>query len=162
MKSNWINETQIRSTNHERICQIESKTYSYLKDKNNKDEKAKGAKKCVITELEDCKNCLEAAQFENKINHLEKNKIDADSLKEDQKDFIKINKLVLKTQQKFRSEKHNVFNEEISKIALSSNYDKRIQSIDSIQTYAKGTSKDLICNNEEIKCSNIIKQYKNI
>ena len=31
------------------------------------------------------KNCLEATQFENKINHLEKNKIDGDSPKE----FIK-------------------------------------------------------------------------
>ena len=130
-KSNWINETRIRLTNHERICQIESKTYSYLKDKNDKDEKTKGVKKCVITELEDCRNCLEAAQFENKINHPEKNRIDADSLKEDQKDFVKINKLILKSQQKFRSEKHDVIlkkhAEETSKIALGSNYDKRIQ-----------------------------------
>ena len=35
------------------------------------------------------KNCLEAAQVENKINHLEKNKIDVDSLNEKQKEFIK-------------------------------------------------------------------------
>ena len=39
----------------------------------------------------------------------------------------------------FKSEKHYVFNEEITKIALSSNDDKRIQSIDSIETYAYGT-----------------------
>ena len=32
--------------------------------------------------FEDYKNCLGAAQIENKINHLEKNKIDVDSLKE--------------------------------------------------------------------------------
>ena len=31
--------------------------------------------------FEDYKNCLEAAQTENKINHLEKNIIDEDSLK---------------------------------------------------------------------------------
>ena len=115
---------------------------------------------------EDHKNCLEAAQFENKINHPEKNRIDADSLKKDQKDFVKINKLILKSQQKFRIEKHDVIlkkhTEETSKIALSSNYDKRIQWIDSIETYAKGTSKDLVCKKEEIKCSNIIKQYKNV
>ena len=47
----------------------------------------------------DYKNCLEASQIENKINHLEKNKIDVDSA-EDQKEFIKNNKLILKTQKK--------------------------------------------------------------
>ena len=31
---------------------------------------------------------------------------------------LKDNKLILKTQQRFRSEKHNVFIEEINKIAL--------------------------------------------
>ena len=35
-----------------------------------------------------------------------------------------------------------------------------MQSIDSIKTYAYGTSKDLVREKEEIKCSNIIKQYK--
>ena len=45
--------------------------------------------------------------------------------------------------------------------ALSPNDDKRIQSIDSIETYAYGTSKDLICEKEVTECNNIIKQYKN-
>ena len=67
------------------------------------------------------------AQIENKINHLEKNKIDANSLKENRKRSIKINKLIINTQQKFRSEKHSAFTEEINKIALNSNNDKRIQ-----------------------------------
>ena len=67
-----------------------------------------------------------------------------DSLKKDQNEFIKNNKLILKTQQRFRSEKHNVFTKEINKIALSSNDDKRIQSIDLVKTYAHGTSKDLV------------------
>ena len=39
----------------------------------------------------------------------------------------KKNKLILKTQQRLRNEKHNVFTEEINKITLSSNDDKRIQ-----------------------------------
>ena len=43
----------------------------------------------------------------------------------------------------------------------SSNDDGRMQSIDSIETYACGTRKDLVSEKEEIKCSNIIKQYKN-
>ena len=51
--------------------------------------------------------------------------------------------------------------EEINKIALSSNDDKRMQSIDSIETYAYGTSKGLVIEKEDIKCINIIKQYKN-
>ena len=36
-----------------------------------------------------------------------------------------------------------------------------MQSIDSIETYAYGTSKYLVSEKEEIKCNNIIKQYKN-
>ena len=36
-----------------------------------------------------------------------------------------------------------------------------MQSIDSIRTYAYGTSKDLVTEKEEIKCNNIIKRYKN-
>ena len=67
---------------------------------------------------------------ENKMNHLEKKKkIDVDSPKE----FIKNNKLILKTQQRFKSKRHNVFTEEVNKIALSSNDDKRMQSIDLIE-----------------------------
>ena len=66
------------------------------------------------------------------------------SLKEDPKELIKNNKLILKTQQKFRSERHNIFTEEINKIVLSSNDDKIMQLIDSIETYAYDTSKDLI------------------
>ena len=84
-----------------------------------------------------------------------------DSLKEDHKEFKKDNKLILKTEQRFKSEKHNAFTEEISNIALSSNDDKRMQSVDSIEIYAWGTSKDLVFKKEEIKFNNIIKQYKN-
>ena len=82
---------------------LRAKAYSYLKDNNDEDKKAKGTIKCVIKrklKFQDYKNCLKAAQVENKINHLEKNKIDVDSLKE----FIKINKLVLKIQQRFKNE----------------------------------------------------------
>ena len=63
----------------------------------------------------------------------------------------------MEIQQRFKSERHNVFTEEINKIALSSNDNKRIQSIDSIETDVYGTSKDLICKKEKIKCNNITK-----
>ena len=58
----------------------------------------------------------------------------------------------------------NVFTEEINKIALSSNDDKRMQSIDSIEAFADSTSNDLLWKKkkEELKCNNIIKQHKNV
>ena len=74
---------------------------------------------------------------------------------------MKNNRLISKTQQRLKSERHNIFTEEINKIPLSSNDDKRMQSIDSIQTSAYGTSKDLVSEKEEIKCSNIKKRCKN-
>ena len=67
---------------------------------------------------------------------------------------------MLKIQQWFKSERHNVFTEEINKIALSSNDGKRIQSVDSIETYGYGISKNLISEKEEIKCNNIRKRIK--
>ena len=66
---------------------------------------------------------------------------------------------MLKSQQRFRSEKHNVFTEDVNKIPLCANDDKRIQSIHFIETCPYGTRKDLIYKKEEIKCNNI-KQCK--
>ena len=60
------------------------------------------------TKFEDYRNCLEAAQVVNEIHHLEKSKVNVDSSRKDQKEFIK-NKLILIAQQRFRSEKYNVF-----------------------------------------------------
>ena len=58
-------------------------------------------------------------------------------------------------------EMHNGFTEEINKIELSSNDDKRMQSIDWIEKYAYGTSKDLASEKGEIKDNNVIERYKN-
>ena len=57
----------------------------------------------------------------------------------------------MKTQQRTKSERHNIFAGEVNKIALSSNDDKRIQSIDSIETYAYGTIQDMINFDDVIK-----------
>ena len=84
------------------------------------------------------------------MKYLEKKKINVDSLKEDQKEFLKKSKLILKIQQRFKSERHNVFTEVINKIALSSNDDKRMRSIGSIEIYVHGTSKDLICKKKKV------------
>ena len=110
-------------------------------------KKAKNTKKCIMKKklkFKNYKSCLEATKLEIKINDLEKNKIDINCIKENHKEFIRNNTSILKIQQRFKSERHNVFTEETIKIALSSNDDKRMQSTDSIETYAYGTSKDLV------------------
>ena len=56
-----------------------------------------------------------------------------------------------------KSERHRLFTQEINKIASSSSDDKRIQSINLIETYAYGTSRDRICKKEKIKQLSIIK-----
>ena len=142
---------------------LRTKTYSYLIDDGREDKKAKDTKKCVIKrklKFENYKSCLKATQLKNKINHLEKNKIDIDIINENHKEFIKNNKSILKIQQTFKIGRQNVFTEDINKIALSSSDDKRLQPIDSIGTYTYGTCKNLVIDKEEIKCNNIIRRYK--
>ena len=105
--------------NNDRVCSIETKIYSYLTDGKDENKKTKGTKKVTKQKLkfEYYQHCLEATQLENKIKQLAKNRLVGDSLRESHKEFIKINKLLLKSQQRFRSEKHNVFTEEVKKIA---------------------------------------------
>ena len=71
------------------------------------------------------------------------------SLRENHKEFMKNNKLILRSQQRLGNEKHNVFNEEINKIALNAPNNKTIQSIDSIETHKYGRSKGLVCKKEK-------------
>ena len=71
---------------------LRAKTYSYLIDDGSEDRKAKGAKKCVIKiklKFDNYKNCLEATQLDNKINYLEKNKINVYSLKKSKRIYKK-------------------------------------------------------------------------
>ena len=90
---------------------LRPKTYSYMTDEFIEMKKAKGTKKCVIKKMlkfEDYKKCL----FDNEA--------------------------MLKSQQRFKSENHEVYKENINKIALSSNDDKRIIALDGIMTYPYG------------------------
>ena len=78
---------------------LRPKNYSYLTDDGKEDKKAKGTKNCVIKRMiifNDYKNCL---------------------LKDE---------VLLKSQQRFISKKHDVYTENINKIPLSNNDDKRI------------------------------------
>ena len=49
------------------------------------------------------------------------------------------NEIILKSQQRFKSEKHDVYTKEGNKIALSINDDKRLQTFDRIRSYSYGT-----------------------
>ena len=49
------------------------------------------------------------------------------------------NKVILKSQQRFKSESHDVCTQEVNKIALSSNDDKRLQDFDRITSYPYGS-----------------------
>ena len=114
-----------------KLVELRAKTYRYSINDGNEDKKAKDTKKCVIKrklKFENYKNCLEATQLDNKINYLEKNEINVDSLQKDHKEIMKSNELVSKAQQRSKSERHNAF-----------------------------TEKDLVSEKEEIKCNNIIK-----
>ena len=90
---------------------LRPKTYSYITDEFTEIKKAKGTKECVIKKMlkfEDYKKCL----FDNEPT--------------------------LKSQQRFKSENHEVYTENINKIALSSNDDKRIVALDGITSYPYG------------------------
>ena len=50
------------------------------------------------------------------------------------------NKIILKSQQRFRSDHHEVCTEEVNRIALSSKDDKRLQTYDRITTYPYGAN----------------------
>ena len=80
-----------------------------MKIKKQKIQKEKCHKKC---KFEDYENCSEAAQIENKTNQLEKNNIDIDH-RDDNKKFIKNNKLILKLKQRFKSEMLDAFADEV-------------------------------------------------
>ena len=90
---------------------LRPKTYSYLINDCKEDKKAKGTKKCVIKRMiifNDYKNCL--LKYE----------------------------VILKSQQRFISKTHDVYTENINKIVLSKNDDKRIVSSDKITSYPYG------------------------
>ena len=90
---------------------LRPKTYSYLTDDGKEDKKAKGTKKCVIKRMikfDDYEKCL--------LN----------------------GEVILKSQQRFISKKHDVYTENVNKIALSNNDHNRIVSSDKITSYPYG------------------------
>ena len=101
-----IMKDQLGRTVMTKFVVLRAKTYSYLIDGHSEDKKLKVTKMCVIKrkhKFENYKNCLEATQLENKINYLEKNKIDKESIKKNCEEFVRNHKSILKTQQRFKS-----------------------------------------------------------
>ena len=69
---------------------------------------------------------------------------------ENYKDCLFNNKIRVKSQQVFRSDHHDVCTEEITMIALSSNGDKRLQTLDRVKTYPHGTNAFKVCESEMV------------
>ena len=61
------------------------------------------------------------------------------------KDSLFNNKTILKSQLRFKSDHHDVYTEEVDKIALNSNDDKRPQIFDRVATYPYGTNAFKVC-----------------
>ena len=100
---------------------LRAKTYANLMEDGSEHKKAKGTNKCVIKRelmFEHYKDCL----FNDKV--------------------------ILKSQQKFRSDYHRAYTEEVNKIALSSNDDKRLQSFNKIITHPYGSNAFMVCEKE--------------
>ena len=100
---------------------LRAKTCAYLMYDDSEHKKAKGTKMCVI------KQELMVKNYE---------------------DCLFNDKTILKLQQRFKSDCHNVYTEQINKIALSSNDDKRLQTFDKITTYLYGTNAFKVCESE--------------
>ena len=69
-----------------RFVGLRAKRYSYLKENNEENKKAKETKKFTIKrnlQFKNYKKCLKASQIGSKIIYLEKKKIDVNCLKED-------------------------------------------------------------------------------
>ena len=104
----------------EEFVGLRAKLYSYKMLHGNEEKKCKGVKKPVVKktiQFEDYKRCL----FTGKEQ--------------------------LRTMNVIRSHRHNIYTEEVNKVALSANDDKRVISKDGIHTLAHGhNSLNKICN----------------
>ena len=72
----------------------------------------------------------------------------------DYKDCLLNNETILKSQQRFKSETHNVYTEEVNKIALSSNDDKRLLLM-GLQDILMDTKAGKVCKTEILNKVNI-------
>ena len=81
---------------------------------------------------------------------------------ENYKDSLINNKIIMRSQLRFKSDHHNVYTEEINKISLNSSDDKIIQTLDGITTYPPGTNVSKVCENEMINVCNVKETLRKI
>ena len=67
---------------------------------------------------------------------------------ENYKDSLFNDKTIVQSQLRFKSDHHDVYTEEVNKIALSSNDDNRFQIFDRVTTYPYGTNSFKVCESE--------------
>ena len=103
------------------FCALRAKTYAFKLDDDTEMKKAKGTKKCIVKR---------ELMFEN------------------YKEALFNDKIIIRSQQRFRSYNHKVYTEQVNKIALSSNDDKRIQTYDKVTMFPYGTNVFKVCENE--------------
>ena len=58
------------------------------------------------------------------------------------------NETVYRSQERFKSYNHDVYTEEVNKIALNNKDDNRLQTFDRIRTYPYGTNAFKVCEND--------------
>ena len=98
-------------------------------DDDSKLKKSKGTKKCVIKR---------ELMFENYT------------------DCLRNGKIILKSEQRSKSDHHKVYTEEVNKITLSCNDDKRLQTHDKITTYPYETNAFKVCESEMLNNKRLI------
>ena len=64
------------------------------------------------------------------------------------KDSLFNNNTILRSQLRFKSDLHDMYTEQVNRIALNSNDDKRLQTHDRITTYPYGTNAFKVCESE--------------
>ena len=115
------------------FCALRANTCSYLMGDDSEVKKAEATKKCVIKRelmLKNYKNCLFNSE------------------------------LILKLLQRFNSDHHKVFTEEVNKIALKSDDGKRLLLCDEIETYPYGTNAFKVCESEMMVVRDLfVKKY---
>ena len=116
-------------------CAFGAKVYAYITEDGSVHKRAKSTNKYIIKRKIMC---------------------------EHYKDCLFNSKTIMKSQQRFRSDHHRVYTEEVNKIALNSNDDKRLQTFDGITTYLIGTNAFKVCESEmlcKIKDASVAMYY---